>query len=231
MKVFAEALRAVWRRRLLWLIQVAGNLAAVVAVWWWLGLPDATAAEIALSVVAAVVIVVVFSWLHAATLAAYYEQRGIPWIATLRRTRGVLMWGVFVGLLIFDAVTTSRGWVRAGAFAITLLFFAPAGSRGSVREGSAPAIYRDWRYYTGCIAALIVGGYVPWRLLRWNPGVSGLRAEAVSFALRFAVAYLLVITSWLFVAALMAELGRLRREAGGQVPDHPLEPVLGDQPR
>jgi hypothetical protein len=54
-----------------------------------------------------------------------------------------------------------------------------------------------WLQY---LVALLIGLYVPGFLIHWVPKLTGTIPQVLSFALRFGVAYVLLITMWLAVA-------------------------------
>jgi hypothetical protein len=67
------------------------------------------------------------------------------------------------------------------------------GARGMWRR--APRVL--WLQY---LAALLIGFYLPMRLIHWVPKLSETSAQVMSFTLRFGIAYVLMITAWLAVA-------------------------------
>ena len=58
-------------------------------------------------------------------------------------------------------------------------------------------------------AAVILGIYLPYKLIGWHPQLSGLQMQTTSLGVRFLVAFLMVVTSWLTLASLLAA-GRRR---------------------
>ena len=68
---------------------------------------------------------------------------------------------------------------------------------------------RSGIYWVGFALALIVGVYLPYKLIWWKPHSAALRQELWSFGVRFGVAYLLCVTAWMAFAAV---LGRGRKE-------------------
>jgi NO-binding membrane sensor protein with MHYT domain len=99
MTALAGAVRLFLRHKLLWLINLIGNAAALLALWWWLGLRDETAGQIALSVVAGIVLIVVFSWLHGIALAGFRAPAGIPAFVVISLLRPLLLTQVLLALL------------------------------------------------------------------------------------------------------------------------------------
>src|SRR5579864_7221046 len=56
----------------------------------------------------------------------------------------------------------------------------------------------------------ILGIYLPYKLIGWHPQLSGLQMQTTSLAIRFGVAFLMIVTSWLTLASL---LGAGRRKS------------------
>jgi hypothetical protein len=52
--------------------------------------------------------------------------------------------------------------------------------------------------------AVLLGIYLPYKLIGWHPLVAGLSMQTTSLAIRFLVAFLMVVTSWLMLASLLA---------------------------
>ena len=57
-------------------------------------------------------------------------------------------------------------------------------------------------------AAAVLGIYLPYKLISWHPQLSGLQMQSTSLAIRFLVAFLMVVTSWLLLASLLAAAPR-----------------------
>jgi hypothetical protein len=56
--------------------------------------------------------------------------------------------------------------------------------------------------------AALLGIYLPYKLIGWHPHVSGLQMQTTSLTVRFLVAFLMVVTSWLMLASLLAAAPR-----------------------
>ncbi len=76
-------------------------------------------------------------------------------------------------------------------------------------------------YWAGYCVALIVGAYIPYKLIRWVPNPSTLRREAWSMSLRFTAAYVLVITAWVFLAWLLGRDNEVPAAAGERTVELP----------
>ena len=65
-------------------------------------------------------------------------------------------------------------------------------------------------YWVWFAALLLIGAYVPYKLVWWIPDLSDLQKQAWSAGLRFALAYLLLISAW--VALLLVVGERVEKE-------------------
>jgi hypothetical protein len=54
----------------------------------------------------------------------------------------------------------------------------------------------------------VLGIYLPYKLIGWHPHVAGLQMQTTSLAIRFLAAFLMVVTSWLALASLLAATPR-----------------------
>ncbi|MDQ6700952.1 MAG: hypothetical protein M3Z36_12300 [Acidobacteriota bacterium] len=59
---------------------------------------------------------------------------------------------------------------------------------------------RNWRFWFKYLVVIAVGFYLPYRLIHYAPPLHNTVAELLSFAVRFGLAYFLVITGWLALA-------------------------------
>ena len=64
-----------------------------------------------------------------------------------------------------------------------------------------------WLWFCGL---MLIGAYIPYKLIWWIPGLSDLRKQAWSMGLRFLIAYVILITA--FVALLLIVGSRVERE-------------------
>jgi hypothetical protein len=60
-------------------------------------------------------------------------------------------------------------------------------------------------FWVEYLIALVIGFYIPSVLMGWVPKFTGTTPQVLSFALRFGLAYVLLITSWLAVAFFSAD--------------------------
>jgi uncharacterized membrane protein len=71
-------------------------------------------------------------------------------------------------------------------------------------------VLRRPAYWLWFCALMLVGAYVPYRLVWWTPDLSDLRKQAWSMGLRFFLAYVILITA--FVALLLVVGSRTEKE-------------------
>lgn len=57
-------------------------------------------------------------------------------------------------------------------------------------------VLRRPAYWLWFCALMLIGAYVPYKLVRWIPDLSDLRKQAWSMGLRFFAAYLILISAW-----------------------------------
>lgn len=74
------------------------------------------------------------------------------------------------------------------------------GWRGFGR-GAFGALCRRW-YLLACPALLIAAFWVPYLITHWVPHLKGMRIETASAMVRFAVAWLILITGWIALASI-----------------------------
>jgi hypothetical protein len=58
------------------------------------------------------------------------------------------------------------------------------------------------------LLALVVGFYIPGLLIHWVPNLDGTTAQVMSFAMRFGIAYVLMISMWIAIAFFSARTSR-----------------------
>jgi hypothetical protein len=211
MKIFGEAARAVWNRKALWAVQGVGNLVALTLAWAWFSLPDSEVWQVAASGVLGAIAVCAILLFHGATLAAYHQDAGVPWRATVKRLPALLAWlVVLVGALwgVLRWIPSQRSVWRTEAIAGAVMILLPLLNHLSAR-GFRPGGLRaclNWRYPAGFAVAAILGAYLPMRLVWWVPEVEGIASQAASMGARFLLAYLLAVASWLLLASLVGRL-------------------------
>ncbi len=210
----AEAFRAVWRQRMLWALQLVGNATLMGLAWFWLSLSEASVWNLIASALIAVMVVVGALWLHGTTLAAFRRRFGLPpFLAMLRRVPALLVWAAAACGVVWLCVryvhapkATWVPWALAVAGVLLLLPLASAMAEEGFRALGRGASWRPlvrWEFYVGVAVLLVVGVYVPYKLIWWIPTVQGVAAQSVSLGVRFLAAYLLAITAWMVMAAMI----------------------------
>jgi hypothetical protein len=78
------------------------------------------------------------------------------------------------------------------------------------RMASSLRVLKRSVYWLWFCALMLIGAYVPYKLVRWIPDLSDLRKQAWSMGLRFFIAYVILITA--FVALLLVVGSRVELE-------------------
>ncbi|MEO7651473.1 MAG: hypothetical protein ABIZ80_13490 [Bryobacteraceae bacterium] len=203
-----EALTQVLRHKAFVLSTVAGVLALLALSAAWLWLPDAHAWLLALTAILALAVVGGTAWLVAATLVFYRRAHaGEP--AALRpalrdarsKLPGVLLWlslAVLLGWLLTKTKLAAWGWLLAAMLLLPIAGrVAAEGFRGFLRNG--------WtlRYFADYILLVVIGVYIPAKLIGWHPEMGGFTMQTISLTLRFTAAILLATLSWLTMASIL----------------------------
>ena len=117
-------------------------------------------------------------------------------------------------------VTRDLNWLIVLIVCILPAIWLPAGTTIAV-SGFSKGLTRSWRvlkrpmYWVWFFVLVLIGGYIPYKLLWWIPNVDDLRKQAWSMGLRFFAAYVLLITAWI---ALVWMVGvRTEREVGDRI--------------
>ena len=234
----------------LWLLNLVCNAALLAAAYFWLLIPDAHGWQVAVSGVAALVVIFCGVWLRAGTFAycrlAEYRDTGTLWRAfrhALRHIIALAIWAAILATLVWAvwnlrSYTPQAGvWIRqklnAGPpprnvtrdlnWLIVLIVFvilpaiwlpiattvAAVGFKFKRMAGSLRVLRRGLYWFWFCVL-MLVGAYVPYKLVWWIPGLSDLRQQAWSMGLRFFLAYVLLISAW--VALVLVGGTRVERE-------------------
>lgn len=222
----------------LWLLNLFGNAALLLAVYGWLLLPEAHVGQVAASALLAIFITFCGLWLRTGSFAyfriAEFRDQGIVWRAfrhALPHLIALAIWALLLASLewcLFSVLryTPQFGvwfWQKVPAlrfgsprlvfhvaqWAIVFLMVLLAASWLPVASTVAAvglrtsAMVRSWRllksgsYWLWFWGLMIVGGYVPYKLVWWIPDLKTLTLQAWSAGLRFALAYALLVTSWI----------------------------------
>ena len=133
-------------------------------------------------------------------------------LAVLRRPRLIaeqLVCYAVLGYLawLWLGMPVARWWNIAALAISAILWFVAlclAGRRAAValrRDSHKPPVPQRVAL---CTALGALGALASYTLINWVPALEGLTAQAVSFALRFGLAYFLLIFCWLLIASLTA---------------------------
>lgn len=103
------------------------------------------------------------------------------------------------------------GSLLRGAWCAAVLALVPLASQAAGGGFSARAALRTIarpRYWLACALLALAGLYVPGKLVSWTPEFGALSFQAGSIGLRLGLAYLLAVTAWLVLAAVIGRMGR-----------------------
>jgi hypothetical protein len=154
---------------------------------------------------AAVILIAAVYWLLAqwAAYSATPALRIASW-CTLKLRKPIKPATV---LRAFDLVLALVRWMVVPVFVLPMLSgIAARGWRGFAEFGR----HRHSRFYWFAAPLLLLCALaLPWQLVGWVPRVSSFAMEMLSFVVRAAVAYLLFITGWIFLASLTSGGKRL----------------------
>jgi hypothetical protein len=219
----------------LWLMQLIGNALVLWLGFMWLGIGDSGAGQLAETVSFGLLIAAPWLWLQNATFA-YFADREAGIAAAFRK--GLRTLAAFAGIVIAFVVVVWALGLLAGPLArggqataswLTFHLRKPAKPAWFVRGYLAllwgvrwivvPVIFlpllAGYRKLAGRVfwleylIALVLGFWVPSLLMSWVPHLTGSVTQVMSFMLRFGVAYLLMITSWIAVSFFSARPAKM----------------------
>ena len=104
-------------------------------------------------------------------------------------------------------------WILMGLLAATWLPIATTVSAAGLkprRMARSLRVLRRLSYWLWVVALVVVGGYLPYKIIWWIPDAATLHKQAWSAGLRFFVAYLVLISAW--VALLLVVGTRAEQE-------------------
>jgi len=166
-------------------------------VWVWLGIAESSAAELIGSVVLGLFVVAAVAWLLATAFEATLRVLWSPWARSLLF---VVVCLILIGAALWLAgrQPPKAAWIyQTGLWAAVAAIIAVLVPLLLLRSWR---VLRDWRYWIACVLLIVIGGYVPWKLISWVPAAATLAGQATSMAIRFALAYLLSVASLLAFA-------------------------------
>jgi len=143
---------------------------------------------------------------------------GLFWLRQYTPQFGVWFWQKAPALRFGSPrqVFHAADWLLLLVMALLAAIWLPVASTVSALGLKASRMVRSLRilrrasYWLWFVLLILVGGYLPYRLVWWIPELSDLRKQAWSMGVRFAVAYLLLISAW--VALLLVIGDRLEKE-------------------
>ena len=202
-----------------WIEQVLGYPVLLYLVWLWLGIPEQSALQLMGSVLLAMVIVLGLAGLLAAAFHVRF-RRMAGFVVLLVACVGIAYWlsgyAEASGNWLAAKVSVWRrrpsnpmawalrySWLVWGACALTV-FVVLAACAGGRR------VLTRWPYWLLCLALVVAGAWLPWRLVWWVPTAQTITAQTVSLVLRFGLAYLLWLGSLLAFAAGVRRLSASR---------------------
>jgi hypothetical protein len=101
-------------------------------------------------------------------------------------------------------------WVLAPAIWLPIATTFAAAGFDLKRMARSLRVLKRLAYWLWFCALMLIGAYVPYKLIRWIPNLSDLRKQAWSMGLRFSIAYVILITA--FVALLLVVGSRVELE-------------------
>ncbi|HZO53316.1 MAG TPA: hypothetical protein VFB63_11385 [Bryobacteraceae bacterium] len=105
------------------------------------------------------------------------------------------------------SLESSYSWLLRVVFLFVALALHPFAARFAGSLDSAARVLKQPAYWLGGILLAVVGLLIPWWLISWVPAFTAFSMEAVSAIIRFTLAYLLAIVSWVTIAAFMVRVG------------------------
>lgn len=213
----------------LWLANAAGNALLLAAVYGWLGIPERSTAQLALSAVLGAAILFAAAWLHTATFRTFSAGKAAGALRHVPAFLTCVLAGLLLWLALLWVESRFPAWSAWTASALTYRLRRPVRPEGVRRALDAVAWMLGWvaipllllprasaaaaqgfgglvtrgaprRFYLDYLIALAVGAWLPWRLVHWTPEFSSFFVQVASFVLRFGAAWILAVTAWLWIA-------------------------------
>lgn len=90
-----------------------------------------------------------------------------------------------------------------------------------IESGKVVRLFGAGEFYVALVLFTATGLALPWWLIQWVPDMKGLGMQAASAAVRFTIAVLLFVTTWLLLCAVMRRV--MERGGTDEIdPDRPL---------
>jgi hypothetical protein len=191
--------------KLLWLVHLVGNLLLLALAWLWLSIPDARAWQLGTTAVLGLLILFGILWLHGSTFRFFADEApslGAAFRSSPKRVPLFALWAaVWIGLTVLvERRVPMRPWNWLLVWIVIPCILLPLGAAAIGCGRKALASYSSWRYWGFTVLLLVVGFYVPSRLIFWIPSVKGFVSEVASFIVRWFLAYQAFVTAWLMLA-------------------------------
>ena len=177
---------------LFWVLHLVLNALLGLLFYQWLHIPDVKLWQVGATLVSGGVLLFALLWLHGATFA-FFGGEGSAWARGLRRLPLFALWAVLFAVAVSVAARWPMVWIAVAALLLPLAGFA-------VNGAGALASYKHWWYWVCALGLLVVGVYLPYKLVTWVPGVHGLTLQTISLVARAGIGYLLLVTAWLMLA-------------------------------
>jgi len=194
-----------------WPRQFLGVLLLTLAVWAFLNTPDEHAWQVAISAFLALAALAGATYLIAANFGGPVRISRLPLVFGCLAALLVLLWLTSLGELwtpatwLASAITHQRrkpvrpevmyAWLNRGLFLIRWialpLLLIPLTIRAA---GAKPK--RLLRLIATYTVLFLIGAVIPHYIVHWVPKINGLWPELLSAAIRFSLAYAILITAW-----------------------------------
>jgi hypothetical protein len=169
-----------------------GNAALLALGYYWLGLGEARVSDVAWSAAVALILAAGAAWLYAALVAG-------PRAAFVHLPFTVLI--AALAFAAYLAIPAGKWWWIVRWIVAPVLFVPAFGAAASYG-------WRVWQGFTprALVSPVLVllGVWLPLRLLSWTPRMSSFALDMTSFVLRAGVAYLLFCGAWIVFARIIS---------------------------
>ena len=212
-------------------LHLIANAALIALVYVWLGIRDARASQIAATVLLGAALIAAALFLHAGT---WHWMRTGNWRISprelLRFTAAIAI--VLACWWLLSMIPQDRAAQWTASF-LTLHTRTPIKPETVARVLAAlvwivrwfviPILvlrqHRNPRSWLILAAALLLGVYLPQRLIHWTPNFKSTTAEVLSMTLRWGLAYALATAAWLTVLRQTANAPRLDTQPPASLDD------------
>lgn len=209
--ILVGAVKAVLRRQQLLTTNLTGN-AFLLFVAYVLKIDGASGTTVLDAVLVLLPASFLLCWLQASTLAAFYPgQSEVPYFPVLRRLHYYLPWvAALVGVLVLfrwmSSVLSPLVWVLGIAVALALLPLAAQAAGGWFDRSVALDVVFDGKYWILAAGVLAGGVYLPITVLASLSTSEDIFAQMFITGLRIGFSYLLGVSAWVVLAAIIGEL-------------------------